>query len=142
MHLKNKKGFTLMEVLVVVAIISILAGMLTPALSRAREKAREAEIKNNLKQLGYLVSLYQLDNDENFPSTLTALSTQDLVSDDDLSDLISIPGETTAISYTQPSTVSDDGEIMLEATYGSTLFYLTENYGLKKTTTTTTTSSS
>ncbi|OGV37433.1 MAG: hypothetical protein A2X48_18825 [Lentisphaerae bacterium GWF2_49_21] len=45
-------GFTLVEMLLVMAIISILMSMMLPALAKAREKAREAVCGNNLKQIG------------------------------------------------------------------------------------------
>lgn len=58
----GKNRFTILELLIVIAIIAVLAALLLPALNSAREKAKSALCSGNLKQAGYAASMYANDN--------------------------------------------------------------------------------
>jgi prepilin-type N-terminal cleavage/methylation domain-containing protein/prepilin-type processing-associated H-X9-DG protein len=63
----DRKGFTLLELLIVVAIIGILSALLLPALSMAKSHARSSVCKNHLRQMGHALQMYVNEHEAKYP---------------------------------------------------------------------------
>jgi general secretion pathway protein G len=69
----NKKGFTLVEMLIVIVIIGVLAAALIPRLTSARGRANDVARKASLQQISTALVSFQIDNGK-FPTTGGKLS--------------------------------------------------------------------
>ncbi len=63
----NRRGFTLIELMVVIAVIALMAALLFPALNRAKESGRRTACASNLRQLGVALSIYAGENEGSYP---------------------------------------------------------------------------
>lgn len=77
-----RSGFTLVELLVVIAVLALLAGLLLPVLAAAPEKARRANCMSNLRQIHLALAMYADDHNDWLPPKFevkkTALKPEDL----------------------------------------------------------------
>jgi len=72
----KRKGFTLVELLVVITIIGLLAGLLLPAVFRALEQANQAACRSNLKQIGTACQTWATSHRQKWPDVLNDGSTE------------------------------------------------------------------
>ncbi|HEY3761067.1 MAG TPA: type II secretion system protein [Verrucomicrobiae bacterium] len=68
---KNRRAFTLIELLVVIAIIGILSALLLPVLSRARDRAVQAQCLSNFKQDGVALQMFVDEHEDQLPPSGT-----------------------------------------------------------------------
>ena len=68
------QGFTLIELMIVIAIIAVLAGIMIPNFVKAREEARRTASIENLKSIGTALEMYAADNDGCYPAQLSKLT--------------------------------------------------------------------
>jgi prepilin-type N-terminal cleavage/methylation domain-containing protein/prepilin-type processing-associated H-X9-DG protein len=74
-----RSGFTILELLAVVVILSIIAGLLSTALNQARGKANQVTCLNNLRQLHYGWFLYAYDNNDELPLNQTVAGANSVI---------------------------------------------------------------
>ena len=74
-RLHRTRGFTLVELLVVIGIIALLISILLPSLNRARETANRVKCASNLRQIGQAILLYSNENKGAYPRTAYSAGT-------------------------------------------------------------------
>lgn len=67
------RAFTLMELLIVISVIAVLAGLLFPAVGMIKRQALQLKDANNLKQLALGIETFRQDHEDNFPPSLNSL---------------------------------------------------------------------
>ena len=71
---RGTRGFTLIEMLVVIAVIAVLSGIIVPVATKARAKVREAINVSNKRQIVMGVTAFATDNDDRFPRSVARLA--------------------------------------------------------------------
>ena len=70
----DNNGFTLIELMVVIAIIALLMGILLPSLNRARRQAKKITCISNMRQMGVALQAYLMDSENRLPPSSCYLS--------------------------------------------------------------------
>lgn len=103
-YLKSSKGFTLVEIMIVVVIIGLLAAMAIPAFQKVRQSSQDKAVLNNARQLSAAADQYFLENG------VSTVASGDLVGSDKYVKAINtVAQETYPANYTQGITITVAG---------------------------------
>ncbi len=100
----SSKGFTLVEIMIVVVIIGLLAAMAIPAFQKVRSSSQDKAVLNNMRQLGSAADQYFLENGTN-----QVLLTTLVGSDAYVKALNTVASESYPLNYTQGNAVIVSG---------------------------------
>ena len=101
---RSTKGFTLVEIMIVVVIIGLLAAMAIPAFQKVRVASQDKAVLNNARQISAAADQYYLENGATsaLPSNLTGATNY-------VKALNTVAGETYPVGYTQGITITITG---------------------------------
>jgi general secretion pathway protein G len=71
--MKSQKGFTLVEILIVVVILGILAAIVIPQFTSASTEAKQSSLRSNLQTIRSQIELFKIKNSDTAPASLAAL---------------------------------------------------------------------
>ncbi len=122
---RKRSGFTLIELMIVIAIIAILAAILVPNFVRARAQGHLTACKSNLKNIGTALEMYSTDHSGRYPKDLSTLTTGN--NGGYLKTIPSCPAKGSA-TYSYKSTVNPDIFTVWCSGSQHTVLDVSENY--------------
>lgn len=103
-QVRSTKGFTLVEIMIVVVIIGLLAAMAIPAFQKVRTASQDKAVLNNARQLAAAADQYYLENGGSSVGSANLVGATNYVKA-----INTVAGETYPAGYTQGVTITIDG---------------------------------
>jgi type IV pilus assembly protein PilA len=103
-HIKSTKGFTLVEIMIVVVIIGLLAAMAIPAFQKVRQSSQDKAVLNNARQLSAAADQYFLENGVSTVGSANLIGSSNYVKA-----VNTVANETYPVGFTQGITITIGG---------------------------------